>query len=75
MTTMIERVAKAMFLTDFPDDIWNGPSETSYMKAARAAITAMREPTEEMFTFSSFKSAYDLYRYQAMIDAALKEAP
>lgn len=40
---------------------------------SRVAIEAMREPTEEMYTYESFKSADDLYRWRAMIDGALKE--
>lgn len=69
--TMIEKVARSLH---WGSNMGEWPKEGCplCMKQARGALTAMLEPTEEMFTFSSFKSADDLYRYKAMIQAALK---
>lgn len=58
--SMIERVARAMFLARYPGDIWDPKTAEEYRECARAAIKAMREPTEAMmeeaadeFTFQS----------------------
>ncbi len=64
---MIEKVAKAI------RDSFNSNDVDCY-PIAKAAIAAMREPTEEMID----AGAYDLnmklqQQWQAMIDAALKE--
>ena len=75
MTTMIERVARAME---------NALDVLSYEDAARAAIQAMREPTDEMLdafwnqTGESREMRSRVHsrarRYhEAMIDAALQE--
>lgn len=53
MSTMIERVARAMFSTDWPKDDWDrfGPRDNAperYRAMARAAIAEMRVPTEAM---------------------------
>lgn len=70
--SMIERVAKAL------SDLWYDSSGTASEKEqARAAIEAMREPTEEMI-FSGGKTPYygrDTPRifWHVMIDAALSE--
>ncbi|MEZ2132438.1 MULTISPECIES: hypothetical protein [unclassified Sinorhizobium] len=76
MTTMIERVARAIMEDsgggrDRPDFNWR-----YYESAARAAIEAMREPTEDMRIAGCQEtwldpSVDDIYR--AMIDAALQE--
>lgn len=39
---------------------------------ARAAIAAMREPTEEMLDATGLRHGAPLANWQAMIDAALK---
>lgn len=72
--TMLERVARA--IGDLP--LWAGPYEQ-----ARAAIEAMREPSEGMLCdgaakiryFTAAQGPYPRTRaaYMAMIDAALKE--
>ncbi len=66
--TMMEKVADAMFDCNIQFKILTNK------QLARAAIEAMREPTEEMLD----AGAYDLdmtlkMQYQRMIDAALKE--
>ncbi len=67
--TMIKKVALAIANAEgFPYGALN------YIRIARIAIEAMREPTEEMLD----AGAYDLdmtlkMQYQRMIDAALKE--
>ena len=52
MSEMVERVAKAayesLFMGSWPDDIGTSIDAEGFRKAARAAIEAMREPTEEM---------------------------
>jgi len=51
MTDMIERVARAMFERELDNGPWEQRTETQeaiYMADARAAIKAMREPTQEM---------------------------
>ena len=80
MTDMIERVAKAMFVA-------SGGNPENYIhldpnvwhQHARAAITAMREPTEEMA--QTVASAYTAgvanpkmitKIYSAVVDAALE---
>lgn len=78
MTTMIERVAAALAAADgavFAD--------MAYEPMARAAIEAMREPTEYMLDFGACYEDQDhdifdeghisLEVYRAMIDAALAE--
>ncbi len=65
--TMIEKVAIAI-------DQQVGTKRVDRLQLARAAIEAMREPTEEMLD----AGAYDLdmtleMQYQRMIDVALQE--
>lgn len=87
MSEMIERVAKALWAGRFPDEEWTDLGKLNYMGHARAAIEAMREPTDEMITAADHVNAYwhhevgemvsewrDEMRqeYQAMIDTALK---
>lgn len=82
---MVERVARAMVAEDSGqegsmlfDTHWKEFGE-GYMKTARAAIEAMREPTEEMVNsgecaddgMTHTDTVVDIY--QAMIDAALSE--
>lgn len=92
MSEMVERVARAMAVKDKGDDHWDVMSEdgdgygyvgkNEYREMARAAILAMREPTEGMV-----QRAQESYHggmewglsdvemaavWQAMIDEALK---
>ncbi len=75
---LVERVARAMFVveSDDPDDpgVWEYAAE-NYRALARAAIEAMREPTEAMIDagaiYADCNGAHGAW--QAMIDAALKE--
>ncbi len=86
---MIERVAKAMFLHKYPNGIqaWNmkhAGKNSMWHKYARAAIEAMREPTEAMVKSFSIKDPVVsigpgewpkimVLIYEGMIDAALKD--
>lgn len=84
---MIERVARAMARANYPaatdndiDEMWEG-----WVKEARAAIAAMREPTPAMidrFVSRALQvqigggytwSDYARDQWQTMIDAALQE--
>jgi hypothetical protein len=85
--SMIERVARALFLDRFPDseDYWPDlvgacelGSADDYRGYARTAIKAMREPTDHMMevykhAFVSEKRFDGRKVYGDMIDAALKE--
>lgn len=80
MSEMIERVAKAMAKADADNTAWK-----LYVREARTAIEAMREPTDEMCqayldkdfaeadTWGSY--AGPIQRWRAMIDAALSPSP
>lgn len=90
MSEMVERAAKASYeyvritgaaaLTKYP--AWEELSEDQrnlYLNAQRAAIQAMREPTEGMLNIGhpvdrdpAVNMGAKLYIYQAMIDEALK---
>lgn len=78
--SIVERVAKALWEA-YRDSIpanaeiphWEDVGEygrKTYRAYARAAISAMREPTEEMRRAASFDQTDEDWR--AMIDAALK---
>ena len=77
---MIERVAREMFKILCPGIRYLEADKEFYEEAAKAAITAMREPTEEMVE-ASFDSTYFQTARQSeikncwrlMIDAALKD--
>ena len=69
MTDMIERVAQAIFAKD-PEGIFTIHHARVY---ARAAIAAMREPTECMKQAGFWEGSVGLNNYRAMIDAALEE--
>lgn len=78
----MERVAKALARNDTPHKGWgdhSGTSQDVYRSLARAAIEAMREPTDLMGNGlpqgyrAGSHSATQIWR--AMIDAALAEAP
>lgn len=73
MAGMVERVARAMSIAD------NGHAFADvrvhhYVPLARAAIEAMREPTEGMVDAGFGYTGYPEETYKEMIDAALKEA-
>lgn len=90
--TMIERVARAMCADDSPHNDWDSRdmsdfTRDAWRKMAKAAIEAMREPTDEMIAageaefFEHLPEArdwtlsYTKTAYEAMIDAALKDSP
>lgn len=84
MSEMIERVARALCKADGCDPDHESPDQidagiklwTRYVRDARAAIEAMREPTEAMseavkpLGLCRTEDAAEIYR--AMIDAALR---
>lgn len=83
--TMVERVARAIcreeHLLVYAFGLWR-PGELDrkieqywrrHLPTARAAIEAMREPTEAM-TLAGDERGDPTSMYQAMIDAALSEA-
>lgn len=77
MMTMIERVARAICAVEYGDE--NAGWENQ-IPAARAAIEAMRRPTEAMKAglrevAGTQTLAYALASWPTMIDAALKEGP
>jgi hypothetical protein len=78
--TMIERVARAMVAADSGPvgsilfDIHLAEFGDGYRKNARAAIVAMREPTECVLASVSASHGFrDASIYTPFIDAALKE--
>lgn len=66
MSKMIEKVSKAI-----ENEFDKYDELIPNITLARAAILAMREPTEEMLEILRKQGGID--GYQAMIDAALKE--
>ena len=71
MNEMIERVAQAMMDSDYSED--GAPVNIHFGILARAAIAAMREPTEEMMNVACdgpSKRARECWK--CMIDEALK---
>ncbi len=63
---MVERVARAIGKLDgIPDELWSAS-----VPHARAAIAAMREPTDEMVE-AGWKQRSARTTWKAMIDAAL----
>lgn len=76
---MIERVAKAICIADDFDWVSRISSDETayrqdkYMRIARAAIEAMREPTEKMVFSADWIENGTMDAYRAMIDAALNK--
>lgn len=82
---MIERVAKAIFACEFPGCDWETQTTALGKKlrldTAKAAIAAMREPTEEMRKVGKANSEAAGFQnidvvtagYKQMINAALKK--
>lgn len=86
MDSMVERVARAICKTRFlnggdeDDDGWDSATpgiQSDYMANARAAIEAMREPTDAMREIMGSHASNGMVNWDdyhdAMIDAALKE--
>lgn len=78
MSEMVERVAKALAAQDFSCDWgWVAPHyQEAYLESARAAIEAMREPTEGMKECGREETgslATALAAWDSMIDEALKQ--
>jgi hypothetical protein len=75
--TMIEKVARAICSAEGIDPDRKG-NETvwrwqEFEKEARAAIEAMREPTDAMREIGNWSGLPHVETYAAMIDIALKE--
>ena len=69
MSTMVKRVAQAL-----QQEMGAAPfDETAAFALARAAITAMWEPTEEMIDAWAMAPGAIKTGWQAMIDCALRE--
>lgn len=66
---MVERVAKAIY----DNSGMTYSNQQYYQGLAKAAIAAMREPTEEMVNAYNNQEPLSREAYRAMIDAALKE--
>jgi len=67
---MVERVARALHGDVDP---WPRYGCEVCINRARAAIAAMREPTEEMMDACTKHGVIPIFMWQAMIDAALEE--
>lgn len=88
MSEMVERVAKAIHNSEYNGDgnfHWREETADIYRRAARAALTAMREPTKAMVEAGLYdEDAFNLLgvgesalrsAFTRMIDAALAEKP
>lgn len=83
--SMIERVARAIWQTmnsimHDHDNLWQkNKQKIIYRDSARAAIAAMREPTEQVRNTMNAHASNGMVNWDdyhaAMIDAALKEKP
>lgn len=84
--TMLEKVAEAISISFREEGYIENESDPDewkeFLRAAKAAITSMREPTEEMIEIG-YNAHANLYgagipmsvvHYKSMIDAALKES-
>ncbi len=73
MSEMVERVAQAIWSARHPGLAWTSVPcviKRSYRSGARAAIQAMREPTEEMIQ-AAWAEVLPGHVWRAMIDTAL----
>lgn len=71
---MVERVARA--LAKLSDDLGYDEGKWRYCEQdARAAIGAMREPTEAMLEANIAMYPFSAVAWRGMIDAALTSAP
>lgn len=69
---MIEQVAKAILQAEINNgEADNSTTFKSYIPAARAAIAAMREPTEEMVNATGLWNGAASSFWKEMIDVAL----
>lgn len=84
MNEIVERVARAIWDAEFDRfevaSQYKGDEWKSYIPHARAAIEAMREPTEAMKAAPHLGDLAQMetdtaYVWQAMIDAALETKP
>jgi hypothetical protein len=82
MGEMIERVAMAIFRNGIGELVWSSGSDEQHEAAfrqARAAIEAMREPTDEMMDAGREKTNWGPHGtdecWRAMIDATLPAPP
>lgn len=85
MNAMVERVATAIYETHLAGDVYatrwqdlRDKQKDGFRDNARAAIAAMREPTEAMRAagIAGTKGSYDSFTYGAyelMVDEALKD--
>ena len=77
MSEMTERVARALSGADEPDGIeWYGQNPRYWTSLARAAIEAMREPSEAMINAAPDLRDVDFYPtdvWRAMVEAALEK--
>lgn len=87
MSEMVERVARAIFHSNFPENEYENfdeDSQNKYLESAKAAIEAMREPTEAMINRTNpakemAQWQIDEYKsiitdsYKSMINVALNE--
>lgn len=73
MSEMVERVAQAIYEARNGVGTYSGGEVVRWTQdAARAAIAAMREPTEAMREAVNGFGSDDLELYQLLIDAALE---
>lgn len=87
---IVERVAKAMVDEFYGGGLWDSQGDTfrkRWLQVARAAVGAIKEPTDEMASEAFYNSDHTLEEvwgspspeqgckniYSAMIDAALKD--
>lgn len=60
MSSMIERVARALFLSEHPGAEWSaGRARLKWFAMAEAAIQAMREPTAAMIAAAALSAVED----------------
>ena len=81
MSEMVERVARSLFQRDVQEDVCDGTWEENpalherILADARAAIEAMREPTEAMsmaLPYINFSPIDARFAWRAMVSEALK---
>ena len=84
MSEMVERVARALFTAEHPFGTWStGRNQAAWLRRAKMAIAAMREPTPAMTLVGSTTSEayedggveHDLTVtpiWQSMVDEALR---
>lgn len=79
MSEMVERVARAFYEAQFVNvnriewETRSRQGRNEYMRAARAAIAAMRDPTEAMLEAGPPEPYMDCGVWAKMIDAALAD--